>query len=37
VAEINRVLVASNQLGYITMGEKAGFSPEFVVTVTGTR
>jgi hypothetical protein len=32
-AIVNDVMVASNQLGYITMGEKAGFYPEFVITI----
>lgn len=31
--ELHHVMVASNQLGYINMGEKAGFYPEFVVTI----
>ena len=30
---VNDVLVASNQLGYLQLGEKAGFCPEFVITI----
>ncbi|ELR18440.1 metallophosphoesterase [Acanthamoeba castellanii str. Neff] len=30
---INGVMVASNQLGYISMAEETGFYPEFVVTI----
>jgi hypothetical protein len=34
---VNDVLVASNQLGYLQLGEKAGFCPEFVITIDRTR
>ena len=34
---INGVMVASNQLGYISMAEETGFYPEFVVTIDRTR
>lgn len=34
---VNDVLVASNQLGYLQLGEKAGFCPEFVITIDNDR